>query len=223
VNTEAIVKSSLAILAVSMVLSLFGTRASAGGEDAFWKWFEANETRLFSFEKNQEVIFDELSAQLELVSADLTFEFGPVANGRREFVISAGGIKAAFPYVEKLYDKAPSLPRWVWIKYRPRRLPINDLNYGGKSVKADDVRFLLAKDDDKVGIVLFFDGYNEEEKGVVGQIGYLFLDEALGEYSVETKVGFIEFQGHDSKYFAQSHPLRELPQKFDEQIERRTH
>jgi hypothetical protein len=217
------VKFTLSLVAVSMVFSLLSTRASAGSEEAFWKWFAANETRLFSFEKHQEAIFDELAAQMKRVNADLTFEFGPVSNGRREFVISAGGIRTAFPYVEALYNKAPPLPHWVWVKYRPRRLPINDLNYGGKSIKADDVRFLLAKDDDKVGIVLFFDGYNEKEKGVFMQIGYLFLDDALGEYSVETQVGFIEFRGHDSQYFAQSHPLKELPQHFDEQVGRTAH
>jgi hypothetical protein len=205
-----------------MVLSLFGFRAWASGEDAFWKWFAANEARLFSFESNQEAIFDELGARMKRVNAELTFEFGPVKDGKREFVISAGGAKAAFPSVEALYDKAPSLPRWIWVKYRPRRLPINDLTYGGRSVKADDVRYLLAKDGDKVGIVLFFDGYSEKDKGTFGQIGYLFLDEALGECSVETQVGFIEFQGRDSKYFAQSHPLRELPAHFDEQVGRKT-
>jgi hypothetical protein len=47
-----------------MVFSLFSTRASAGSEDTFWKWFAANETRLFSFEKHQEAIFDELGAQM---------------------------------------------------------------------------------------------------------------------------------------------------------------
>jgi hypothetical protein len=216
-------KRALSLLGVSMVFSLFSARASDSGEEAFWKWFTANEARLFSFERNQQAMFDELGAQMKRVNADLTFEFGPVANGKREFVISAGGISAAFPSVEALYNKAPSLPRWVWVKYRPRRLPINDLNYGGRSIKADDVRYVLAKDGDKVGIVLFFDGYNEKEKGIFGQIGYLFLDEALGEYSVETQVGFIEFQGHDSKFFGQSHPLRELPAHFDEQVGRRTH
>jgi hypothetical protein len=215
------VKALLSLFGVSMAFTL-STRASASGEETFWIWFAANEARLFSFEKNQEVIFDELGAQMKRVNADLTFEFGPVKNGRREFVISAGGIRTAFPSVEALYNKAPSLQRWVWVKYRPRRLPINDLNYGGKSVKADDVRYLLTKDGDKVGIVLFFDGYKETEKGIFGQIGYLFLDEALGEFSVETWVGFIEFHGHDSKYFAQSHPLRELSAHFDEQVGRRT-
>lgn len=204
-------------------LTIFGSKAAASGEDAFWKWFVANEPRLFTFEADQEAVFDELGKQLKRVNGDLTFEFGPVNSGKREFVISAGGIKAAFPAVEALYGKAPALPRWVWVKYRPRRLPINDLEYGGKSIKVDDVRYLLAKDGDKVGVVLFFDGYNEKEKGTFGQIGYLFLDEALSEYSIETQVGFIEFQGRESEHFAHSHPLKELAAHFDELAGRKTH
>jgi hypothetical protein len=216
-------KTAISLVVMLTGFSLFSFKASASGEAAFWAWFEANESRLFSFEKNQEAIFDELGSRMKRVNADLTFEFGPIQSGRREFVISAGGIKTAFPSVEALYSAAPSLPHWVWVKYRPRRLPINDLTYGGKSVKAADARYLLIKDGDKVGIVMFFDGYKEGEKGFFGQIAYLFLDEALGEYSVETQVGAIELKGRDSKYFAQSHPIRELPADFDEQIESRKH
>ena len=206
-----------------MVFGLFSGKASASNEAMFWKWFTAHEARLFAFETDREAIFDELAAEMHRVNSDLTFEFGPVQNGKREFVISAGGIKSAFTAVEALYDSAPKLRHWVWVKYRPRRLPINDLEFGGKKVKADDVRYLLAKDGDKVGIVLFFDGYSDDEKNTFGQIGYLFLDEALGEYAIETQVGFIEFQARNSKYFAQSHPLRELPAQFDEYWGQRGH
>lgn len=205
-----------------MAFSIFGAKASSS-EDAFWKWFVKNEQRLFEFEVDQETIFDELTRMMKQVNSDLTFEFGPVREGKREFVVSAGGIKSAFPAVEALHDKAPTLPRWVWVKYRPRRLPLNDLEYGGKEIKADDVNYLLAKDGDKVGVVLFFDGYNVEDKKTFAPIGYLFLDEALGEYAVETQVGFIEFQGRDSRYFSQSHPLKELPGQFDEHFGRKVH
>jgi hypothetical protein len=44
-----------------------------------------------------------------------------------------------------------------------------------------------------------------------GQIGYLFLDEALGEYAMETRVGFVEFQPQSLRYFEHSRPLVELP------------
>jgi len=207
-----------------MAFKIFGRKAeAASNEEVFWKWFIKNEQRLFEFDTDRERIFGELSKELKKVHGDLTFEFGPVHDGKREFVLSAGGIKSAFPSVESLYGKAPSLPRWVWVKYRPRRIPLNDLRFGGKEVKVDDVRYLLAKDGNKVGVVLFFDGYSEGEKKTFAQIGYLFLDEALGEYAVETEVGFIEFHGRDSDYFAQSHPLKELPAHFDEHFGRKVH
>ncbi len=206
-----------------MAFTLFSGGAAASAGDAFWKWFVKNESRLFAFEKDQDAVFSALGKQMEKVHVDLTFEFGPIHDGKREFVISAGGLKKAFPSVETLHSKAPTLPRWVWVKYRPRRLPLHDLEYGDKSIQVDDVRYLLAKDGDKVGVVLFFDGYNEKEKNAFGQIGYLFLDEALGEYSVEMEVGFIEFMGRDSKHFSKSRPLRELPAHFDEHLGRKTH
>lgn len=185
-------------------------------EQQFWRWFEKNEKMLFELEKDRERIFDELTKQMEKVHPDLTFEFSPVKdNGKREFVISAGGVKKAFPAVEALFGSAPTLARWQYIKYRPRRSPLNDLEYGGKSIKADNVHYGMYKDGEKVGIVLFFDGYNEKEKSIFGNIGYLFLDEALGEYDIETKIGFIEFHGRDSKLYENARPLKELADSFD--------
>ena len=64
--------------------------------------------------------------------------------------------------------------------------------------------------------MVFLDGYKEDEKSTWGQIGYLLLDEALGEYDVETKVGAIVFQSRESKHFERAHPLRELPKDFDD-------
>ena len=213
-----------AVLTFFMAFTVFSSNAQATSEDTFWQWFTKNEARLFSFEKNQEAIFDELGTEMERVNSDLTFEFSPILpNKKREFVISAGGIKSAFPAVESLYQKAPKLKRWVWVKYRPRRTPINDIEYGDKNIPAKDVHYLLAKDGDKPGIVLFFDGYNEKEKRIFGQIGYLYLDEALGEYAVEMQVGFIEIQPRTSKYFVQARPIAELPSHFDNFLSRRTH
>ncbi len=187
--------------------------------ESFWRWFQKNEGRVYSFEKDQEHVFDDLSSAMKKVDADLTFEFGPVrSDGKREFVISAGGIKKAFPSVEALYSSAPKMEKWVIVKFRSRRTPINDLEFSGKKIRAKDVRYLLFRDENpqKVGVMIFLDGYTEELKADFGQMGYLFLDEALGEYDVEMKLGAIVFQGHDSKYFDRSHPLSELPQGFDD-------
>lgn len=200
-----------------MAISLFSAFTQATPESDFWKWFEKNESRLYANERDRETLFNELDAQLTKVNPDLMFEFGPVMpNGKRDFVVSAGGIKKAFPSVEALVSKAPSLGRWHVIKFRPRRNTLNDLKYDGLHVGVDEVRYLLAKDGEKAGIVLFINGYSKERHSVFGNIGYLFLDEALGEYAVETQVGFIEFQDYESKYLPKSSPLTELPSHFDE-------
>jgi hypothetical protein len=184
----------------------------------FWTWFKENENRLYNFERDQEKIFDELSRELSLVDTNLTFEFSYIKdNGKREFVISAGGIKSSFPSVEGLVERAPFFEKWTIIKYRPRRKTLNELKFEEKCVKPDDVYYAIFNDKDtsKVGILLFFKDYKESEKDVWGQIGYLFLDEALGEYDVETKVGAIIFESTGSEYFKHSHRLSELQKDFD--------
>lgn len=208
---------------VVLIMGILSFSSVFGGtpEQQFWRWFSMNEAMLFDFEADREAIFDRLSEQLHKVHPDLTFEFGPVQDGKREFVISAGGIVAAFPAVETLYAEVPTLSRWTFIKFRPRRAPLNTISYGGLNVRGQDVHYGMFRDGEKVGIILFFDGYNDGQRDVFANIGYLFLDEALGEYDVETRVGFIEFHGRDSKYFENARPLGELAESFDAYFEGR--
>jgi hypothetical protein len=190
----------------------------ASAETSFWNWFEKNEEMLFHFDTNTEVVFDELSTEIEKVNPKLRFEFSAVKeNGKREFVITAAGIKSAFPFVESLFNAAPKLERWEVIKYRQRKSLLNDfdLEYCGKSIAATDVHYKLYHDGEKPGIVVFLDGYNENEQDVYGNFGFLFLDDALGEYDVEMKLGFIEFCNRESKDYEGARPLSELAAHFD--------
>ena len=149
-------------------------------EQKFWSWFQKNEERLLNFEKEQDATFKELHSQLMQVHQDLVFEFGPVVGGKREFVLSAGGIISVFPAVEKLYSAAPRLDKWTVVMFRPRREP-NDVVYGGKKVKVEDVHYVLIKDPspDRVGIILFFNDFNEEEHDLWMGFGFMFLDQVL--------------------------------------------
>jgi len=73
-------------------------------QQRFWDWFIQHEIELFDFESNREEIFDQLAAELQKVDPDLAFEFGP-KKPRREFVVSAGGIKRAFAAVKSLSER----------------------------------------------------------------------------------------------------------------------
>jgi hypothetical protein len=77
-------------------------------QQAFWEWFLKHENGLMDFDADREQVFDSLQQQLNQVHPSLVFEFGPKAE-RREFVISADGIKDAFPAVSSLIAAAPKL------------------------------------------------------------------------------------------------------------------
>jgi hypothetical protein len=184
-------------------------------ERRFWIWFWQSEELLFDFERDRDQIFAALATALAAVAADLTFEIGPRIEGRRDFVISAGGIKSAFAAVKALAAAAPALPRWNVLAFRPRRAAILAISFGGRTVRPKDVEFCVLSNGSDLGIYLFFDGYRESERTIWGQIGYLFLDQALGEYDVETKVGPIKFFPFSAHPEAARYPLPELPVIFD--------
>ncbi len=180
----------------------------------FWQWFDAHQDELFEFEVDQERIFDELSEQLIRVHPNLTFEFGPKTSWR-EFVISAGGIREAFPAVTSLQAAAPKLDRWRITAFRPRRTPLNSVQIGDTCLDPSNVEFSLLIKGSSIGIQLFIPGVSEKDV-TLKQIAYLMLDEALGEYDVETKIGVIQMLPRESPPTTRRYPFSELPSLFDQ-------
>jgi hypothetical protein len=182
--------------------------------DNFWKWFTLNDQQLFHFEDNQEKMFNLLSNELSKVNPGLTFEFGPINKNKREFIISADGIISVFPTVEALYNKRPKLDHWSIIKFRQRKSELYTIKYNKLSINPSDVFFTLDRDGKKVGLNLYIKGYDESDDRYMS-CAYLFLDSALGEYDVETKVGFINILKLDDKDMGGKSKLKDLPKDFD--------
>jgi hypothetical protein len=186
----------------------------ANAEKRFWKWFVEHENELLDCEADIKARFDKLHSALLRVHPDLVFEFGP-KGPRREFVISAGGIKSAFSAVASLVAAAPDLPRWRIIAFRPRRETIDRVQIGSTQVDPNDVAFSLLTRGAQIGLCLYLPGFSEEN-AALKQIAYLMLDEALGEYDVETKIGLIRMLSSESPAEYQRYALPELPRLFDE-------
>jgi hypothetical protein len=185
-------------------------------QQEFWKWFGEHEDELIDLEADRERIFDRLSTQLKRIDPDLTFEFGP-RREEREFVVSAGGIKRAFPAVTALVAAAPKLQHWRFTAFRPRRTPLNIVEFRGKRIHPEHVQFSLLDDGSTAGVHLFIPGYRDGDADFK-QIGYLMLDEALGEYDVECKLGLVEMMPPESPTDGDRRPLSELPRRFDELV-----
>lgn len=183
----------------------------------FWAWFRSNEERLYHFESDQDQILGELGERLERVHGDLCFEFSPVRDdGTREFVVSAGGIAESFPVVEAMVSAAPELPRWRWVRLRPRRPSFGgEISIAGDRLNTDQVRFKLYRDGEKVGIALFIDGLTEARREALSQAAWILLDAALGEFTIETQVGFVDLLDAEHRHAAGACPVEELPAAFD--------
>jgi hypothetical protein len=200
-------------LSVAVVIACNSKQMQLHREKAFWNWFQSNDERLYNFERDQEHIFDLLHAELGKVDESLTFEIGPIENGRREFIISADGIQEAFPKVEALYAVAPVLPRWKFVKYRPRREPM-DISLGDLRIDYHTIVVDPHLQGDKVDLTLYLPGYSEHTQAEYRRIAFLFLDQALGEYDVETRVGYIELKARDQAP-PRALSLAQLPTAFD--------
>ena len=205
---------NLAIIFLAIIVLVNISCTGMRKEEAFWEWFRANEVRLFDFEQDQEKIFDELSRELKKINPDLVFEFGP-KNEKREFTVSADGIKEAFPAVIALVDKAPVLERWIIQKFRQRGKPDARIEINGEKLSADQYKFTIERDGEKVGITLYVDGYDPARRNLFSKVGFIFLDNCLGEYDVETKVGFVEIKPASDPSSLLKQPLSELPKTFD--------
>jgi len=188
-------------------------------QEEFWNWFTQHDTELFDFDPRREAererIFDELASELQKVDPELTFEFGPNAP-RREFVLSAGGIKRAFPAVISLAKAAPALDRWKVTAFRPRRPP-NIVEFRGKRLDPRNVQFSLLDNGKTAGVYLFIAGFQENDPDLK-QIGYLLLDETLGEYDVESRLGLIKMLSPETRTDGMRYPLAELAARFDDLV-----
>jgi hypothetical protein len=183
----------------------------------FWNWFQRHEDELFRFEEDQESVFDKLAAQLHQVHRDLCFEFSSVQEGQREFTVSAGGIREAFPEVTALVSGAPKLPRWQIRAFRQRK-DIPSISFGGRMLQCDAVLFDYVETGDKLDVTVFLPGLNEDSdanRTALKTIGYLFLDATLGEYLVETKLAGIEFVDASAFPNRRRLPLPELRTVID--------
>ncbi|UZW74538.1 hypothetical protein [Alkalimarinus sediminis] len=187
-------KKIIIVTILSMVS--MGIFAKDTKEQKFWKWFVKNEPSIFEFEKNQEAVFDSISEKLNAYREDLVFEFSAIENGKREFVISADGLRELFPAVELLAGAAPALERWNVTAYRPRMKDYEsiDLNYAGKQFSPSNIWVYSRVEDGSFDVIIYHPEYEEEDRNLFVSGSYILLDTALGEYDVVTGLRYIDHQ-----------------------------
>jgi hypothetical protein len=194
-----------------------------GEIDRFWAWFVENEERIFNMGMGEDAyeIVEVVGKQISRIHPDLMFQFSSEIEGVKEFVISAGGMREQITHVQNMVESAPPLPRWNVIAFRQRMRDIAGYRLkDGSSLKPENVTVSLEPDRGRIGLTLFIEGLDETNRNTFGQLGFLMLDSALGEYDVMTKVGYIDFKPASERTNLPTYSIDQLSEPFDEMYEK---
>jgi hypothetical protein len=183
----------------------------------FWSWFQEKEEVLFYTDEHSDEVFDEVSEKLSLVHEDLGFEMtlAPDDDGRREFVVSAGGLLSAFDSVCQMVSLAPDLQRWRVVGFKPRKEVEGYLRMDGQQVALDNIYVGLRRFGAYVAVTVYFPDFTEESEQVFGEAAFILLDLVLGERDVLRSVGPVEVCSLDDVETENLVPLRKLSEEFD--------
>ncbi len=160
-------------------------------EEDFWQWFSKNSEKIYDFIQNQDEIFDQIEEHLRVIHPDLVFEISAEKDGKREFVISADGLKSAFPYVINLVKAAKNFDKWKIVAFRQRGR-LGNIEFKGIRLDLAQLFFHpVPQGEDKLGLEIYIRN-PKEITDTVRHAAFLLLDCAIGEYTVATRIGFVE-------------------------------
>lgn len=165
--------------------------------DTFWNWFKENQQQFFNAIKNQQDIekdfFDKLSPELIKFGHDFYFVAGMKDENTAELIITADGVIKNIVFVEDLIKDAPILNNWVFTALKKPAVDIQNIGIqmGDYNFDKDNLSFYAIKhyhQPDEVDIVITYDKYNEEDKQLITNGVYIFLDNYLGELESITTI-----------------------------------
>jgi len=172
----------------------------------FWAWFKSNERAFYEVIKEKGNVEEEflnlLSPKLNQLRAGYYFLAGMANEYMAELVISADGVVENIPFVEDLVHDAPHLPGWKITALKPA-LEIEDvsINMAGFEFNKDNLHFHVNEDPrfpDEIDLSIIYEDYKEDDKAIITNGVFVFLDNFLGELRTVTAIDVIEIAGPTS-------------------------
>lgn len=155
----------------------------------FWKWFEVNEQKFYTVLKSrtnpERDFFDKLMPQLEKIKEGFYFLAGMLDDETAELVFTPDGRITNIVFVEELVKSAPTLPKWKFTALKPAmdsekiRIEMAGYKFDSETISFYPVDH---KDfPDKIDIAIAYKDYQEENKSLITNGVYIYLDNYLGE------------------------------------------
>lgn len=162
----------------------------------FWEWFQKNEKKFYKVVKEngdiEGVFFNALSTRLSELKEGFYYLTGMLDDHNAELVLTADGDIRNIVFVEELVKAAPKMDGWVFTALKPA-LKISDVNIrmDGYDFKAENISFYSNVDEsypDEIDISIIHNDLNNENRQIITNGVYIFLDNLLGELNFVTTI-----------------------------------
>ncbi len=182
---------------MSFFKKLFGKKSQpVNSYAAFWAWFQENAATFFPVVKRmgniQRDFFAHVSPKLMALHEGYYLLTGMKDPETAELVFTAEGNLRNFIFVEELVAAAPEIPGWTFTAHKPA---IDSIEFGvemeGIQFDHKTLQFYPIEDSqfpDLIQIAVVHRDMNPENRSVIENGCFVFLDNYLGELRVVTEI-----------------------------------
>ena len=169
----------------------------------FWEWYQQDAAEIYStiedgtFENIQPKVMDSIHRTL----GDLSWVFGPGENGGHSFTVTGEGQIARQLLAEYWQACAPEIEGWT---FYASRQPSDAETLAGIAIEIPDcgpveadnflIRATADAENARFDIVAWHPSFASVPEDHHFQLLFLMLDEALGEFGTQTRIGSIEIE-----------------------------
>lgn len=174
--------------------------------EEFWTWFQEHAQTFYNVVENrtaiEEQFFDRLAPKLQELKEGIYFLSGMMDDGIAELIFTPDGIVKNVAFIEDLVEAAPQLANWKFTALKPA-VDINQFNIqmNGYEFSKDKIKFYAIEHPqypDEVDLVIVYDNFVEEDRSVIVNGVYIFLDNFLGELNAITSIDSLKVVGPDA-------------------------
>lgn len=181
---------------MNFLKKLLTKKPSVPAGQPFWEWFAENEKTFFHIVKARDLVDDQfiqkIMPRLQDIHDTLYCETGMCDDSTAELVISAQGDIKSFVFVEELVAAAPVLAGWKFTALKPA-MGLHDMGIRMDAFvfNSKNISFLDNADPeypDLVRLIFIHQDYTPENKDLITQGVFLFLESFLGEQDTATLI-----------------------------------
>ncbi|SMC42637.1 DUF695 domain-containing protein [Moheibacter sediminis] len=162
----------------------------------FWYWFAENSNSFHQAIKTRELLeenfFDKLTPQLNELCEGIYFLTGMMNEITAELIFTPDGVIKNIAFVEELVNAAPEIPNWKFTALKPETdienvgIQMDEFTFSSETVSFYPNEH--AEYPDEIDITIVHKNFNEENKEVIINGVYIFIDNYLGELNSVTTI-----------------------------------